>query len=58
MTDPPLRHWWLLALHKTVRALYNYDPYQYDKPGPATSATVEIIREPPPPAAQPPQQET
>ena len=39
MTEPPLRHWWLVALGKTLRYLIDYA----DQASQAQSASVEIV---------------
>ena len=49
MAEPPLRHWWLLALGKTVKYLLDYEAQSNE----AYSATLGI-RTPPPPPPPPP----
>ena len=44
--QPPLWHWWMIALQKTLRAILDYKlPEQ--KPGPARSAKVSVQMGPP-----------
>jgi hypothetical protein len=50
MTEPPLRHWWLVALGKTLRYVIDYA----DQSTQAQTASVVIVNDPaqPPPTQQ------
>jgi hypothetical protein len=39
--QPPLWHWWMIALQKTLQAILDYKPPE-SEPGPAHSAKISV----------------